>query len=167
MIKLFHILKHLINEDNLENINKVMFSNWIFPSEQELELEYRVEHDLKGKQFFENYDDFRSRIDLSSIEVITPEKDQKIGYRSNTETKEELLGLLKTYRSWGTFRTEQSVQGIYDGFLQNKPMTYPIVLEFKEGSRRVFSGNTRMDISFQLGINPKVLIVQSDNNFYS
>ena len=41
-------------------------------------------------------------------------------------------------------------------------MDYPIVIEFSNGSKRVFSGNTRMDIAFQLGINPKVLLIKSN-----
>jgi hypothetical protein len=40
-------------------------------------------------------------------------------------------------------------------------MDLPIVIEFSNGSKRIFSGNTRMDIAFQLGINPKVLLVKS------
>jgi hypothetical protein len=40
-------------------------------------------------------------------------------------------------------------------------MDMPIVIEFSNGRQRVFAGNTRMDIAFQLGINPEVLIVKS------
>jgi hypothetical protein len=46
-------------------------------------------------------------------------------------------------------------------------MDYPIVIDddsqqsFSGNTRkRVFSGNTRMDISFQLGINPQVLLIK-------
>jgi hypothetical protein len=39
-------------------------------------------------------------------------------------------------------------------------MDYPIVIEDENGSRRIFSGNTRMDIAFQKNINPKVLLVK-------
>ena len=41
-------------------------------------------------------------------------------------------------------------------------MDYPIVIEDEDGSKRVFSGNTRMDIAFQLGINPKVLLIKGN-----
>jgi hypothetical protein len=41
-------------------------------------------------------------------------------------------------------------------------MDYPIVIEDEDGYRRVFSGNTRMDIAFQLGINPKVLLIKGE-----
>jgi hypothetical protein len=41
-------------------------------------------------------------------------------------------------------------------------MDLPIVIEDESGYRRVFSGNTRMDIAFHLGINPKVLIIKGE-----
>ena len=46
-----------------------------------------------------------------------------------------------------------------DGFDQNKPMKMPIVLQFTDGVYRVMGGNTRMDMAFIKGINPKVLII--------
>jgi len=39
-------------------------------------------------------------------------------------------------------------------------MDMPIILEYPDGSRKMLSGNTRMDVSFQLGKNPKALIVK-------
>jgi len=45
-------------------------------------------------------------------------------------------------------------------------MDLPIVIEFADGSKRILAGNTRMDVAFQLGINPKVLLVQSKENLY-
>jgi hypothetical protein len=38
-------------------------------------------------------------------------------------------------------------------------MDRPIVLDFGNGERRVFSGNTRMDAAFHSGIHPEVLVI--------
>jgi hypothetical protein len=40
-------------------------------------------------------------------------------------------------------------------------MDLPIVIQ-DNGYKRIFSGNTRMDIAFQLGINPKVLLIKGN-----
>ena len=41
----------------------------------------------------------------------------------------------------------------------------PIVVEFPDGSRYVFSGNTRMDVAYQLGIEPLVLVIRSTQDY--
>jgi hypothetical protein len=38
-------------------------------------------------------------------------------------------------------------------------MEYPIVFNLPGGKLMIFSGNTRMDVAFQLGIEPKVILV--------
>jgi hypothetical protein len=43
-------------------------------------------------------------------------------------------------------------------------MACPIIFD-DGGERFVFSGNTRMDIAFQLGINPKALLINSVISF--
>jgi hypothetical protein len=45
-------------------------------------------------------------------------------------------------------------------------MDLPIIIEFSDGTRKVFSGNTRLDVAFQLGIEPKVLLIKSENTNY-
>jgi hypothetical protein len=117
---------------------------------------------MKGNEFWEDEADFLNAIKNGKIVTITPSEDQDIDYRSGTESYEELLDLLKSYRSYPEFRNEKTLKAIYDGFENNQSMDYPIVIEDKDGSRRVFSGNTRMDISFQLGINPKVLLIKGE-----
>ncbi len=74
----------------------------------------------------------------------------------------KLLDLIKSYRSYPKFRNEQTLKSIYNGFKTNQPMDLPIVIEDENGYRRVFSGNTRMDIAFHLGINPEVLIIKGE-----
>ena len=117
---------------------------------------------MKGNKFWENEEEFLNAIKNGKITTITPSEDQDIDYRSGTESYDELLDLIKSYRSYPEFRNEQTLKSIYDGFKTNQLMDLPIVIEDKEGYRRVFSGNTRMDIAFQLGINPKVLIVKGE-----
>lgn len=135
------------------------FDNWKIPSEDKLRLEFRVEQELKRRNFFKDYEDFKQKIQDADIVEVTPEMDNSIGYRSQTQNQDELIDLISTYASYPEFRNEKTVQAIYDGFEQNKPMDYPIVLKLPNGGMRVFSGNTRMDVAFHVGINPKVLMV--------
>ena len=151
MIKLIDILKEITG-----------FSNWVMPSLSQLKQEFKIEQEMKGNEFWEDEADFLNAVKNGKIVTITPSEDQDIDYRSGTESYEELLDLLKSYRSYPKFRNEKTLKAIYDGFENNQAMDYPIVIEDEDGSRRVFSGNTRMDISFQLVINPKVLLVKGE-----
>lgn len=143
----------------VENVN---FSNWKMPDENQLKLEFKVEQTFKGANFFDDYEDFRERVRQAKIVEIDEQEDYNISYRSRTRSKSSLLSLIRNYASYPEFRNEDTVEDIYTGYKQNKPMDYPIVIEFRNGDKRIFSGNTRMDVAFQLGINPKVLLVQSD-----
>ena len=146
--------------DILNEING--FSNWRMPSLSQLKQEFKIEQEMKGNEFWEDEKDFLQAVKNGKIITITPSEDQNIDYRSGTESYEELLDLIKSYRSYPEFRNEQTLKSIYDGFKNNQTMDYPIVIEDKDGSRRIFSGNTRMDIAFQLGINPKVLLIKGE-----
>lgn len=141
------------------------FTNWIRPDNAAIELEYKVEYTIKPLKSltgnaWPTVEDFKQSVAQASVKEVTPEFDRKIQYRSHTRNKEEVLGMIRGYASYPQFRNEQTIDAIYDGFKQNKPMKMPIVLEFSGGRYRVMGGNTRMDIAFQLGINPKVLIVK-------
>ena len=150
------------------NIKKLKAEpRWDKPSNSQLKQEFKVEHELKGNTFFKSEDDFMSAVKNATVEEITPELDASIGYRSNTSSKEQLVGMSKGYRSWPEFRNEGTIDAIYEGLSNGKKMDMPIVLEFPDGTRRVFSGNTRMDASFQLGKNPKVLVVKVPENVSS
>jgi hypothetical protein len=151
MIKLVDILKKITE-----------FSNWKMPSESQLKQEFKVEQEMKGNEFWEDEEAFLNAIKNGKIVTITPSEDQDIDYRSGTKSYEELLDLIQGYRSYPEFRNEKTLKAIYDGFENNQAMDYPIIIEDKDGSRRVFSGNTRMDIAFQLSIEPKVLLVKGE-----
>jgi hypothetical protein len=150
MIKLIDILKEI-----------TQFSNWKTPSLSQLKQEFKVEQELKGRHFWKDEEDFLNAVKDGKIVTITPSEDQNINYRSHTDSYEELLDLIKSYRSYPEYRNEETLKAIYDGFKNNQPMDLPIVIEFSNRNKRIFSGNTRMDIAFQLGINPKVLLVKS------
>jgi hypothetical protein len=145
--------------------NKVQFNNWKVPSTNQLKLEFKVEHELKDNYFWDSEEAFLQSISEGDIISISPQDDRKISYRSRTVSKEDLLSLIRGYRSYPQFRNEETVEKIYEGFMNNDPMDLPIVIEFSNGTRRIFSGNTRMDIAFQLGIVPKVLLVQSSQKY--
>jgi hypothetical protein len=148
MIKLVNLLKEIIG-----------FSNWKMPSLSQLKQEFKIEQEMKNNKFWKNEEDFLTAVKNGKIITITPNEDQNIDYRSGTTSYEELLNLIQGYRSYPEFRNEKTLKDIYNGFENNQTMDYPIVIE-DESNRRVFSGNTRMDIAFQLGINPKVLLIK-------
>lgn len=151
MIRLIDLLK--------ENIQ---FTNWKLPSLSQLKQEFKIEQEMKGNEFWDNEADFLSAVKNGEIVTITPSEDQDIDYRSGTTSYEELLDLIKSYRSYPEFRNEKTLKSIYDGFKTNQPMDLPIVIKSEDGYKRIFSGNTRMDIAFQLGINPKVLLIKGN-----
>ena len=93
MIKLIDILKEI-----------TQFSNWRMPSLSKLKQEFKIEQEMKGNEFWEDEDDFLNAIKNSKITTITPSEDQDIDYRSGTESYEELLNLIQSYRSYPEFR---------------------------------------------------------------
>ena len=151
MIKLLDILNEITTQ----------FDNWRVPSAQQLKQEYQIEHELKGNDFFNDESEFLDAVDNGKIITVTPQIDASIDYRSGTSSYEELLDLIKSYQSYPKYRNEDVLKSIYDGFKTNQPMDLPIIIEFADGYKRIFSGNTRMDIAFQLGINPKALLIKS------
>jgi hypothetical protein len=144
--------------DLLEEITK--FSNWVMPSLSQLKQEFKIEQVIKGNNFWEDEEDFLNSVKNGKIITVTSSEDKNIDYRSRTKSYEKLLDLIKNYKSYPKHRNEETLKDIYDGFKNNKPMDYPIIIEDENGYRQIFSGNTRMDISFQLGINPKVLLIR-------
>ena len=155
--------------ENIQRIREVMgldngsFDNWVMPSMEDLEREYRIEHEMKGLEAFDSLEEYLSAVNDGEVVTITPEEDGEIGGRSFTSDQESLLRMIRNYRSYPEFRNEDTVQAIYDGFKNNSEMVLPIVIEYADGEREIFSGNTRMDIANHLGITPKVLLIYSSN----
>ena len=152
-------------QENIQRIKEVMgidnepFNNWVMPSMEDLQREYKIEHEMKHLGAFNDFESFLSAVKDGEVMSVPPEKDAKINYRSRTKNQEQLLSLIKSYRSYPEFRNEDTLQAIYDGFKNNSEMILPIVLEYPDGRLRVFSGNTRMDIANHLNIIPKVLLI--------
>ena len=136
-------------------------ATWIKPTEENLKHEFKVEIQLKGNDFFDSYDQFKVQADKAAVVELTRDIDRKISYRSRTSSKQQLINLIRSYRSYPEFRNEQTIENLYDRIGAGETMTMPIVLKFKDGSMRVLGGNTRLDVAFQLGVNPKVLMIET------
>lgn len=156
MIKLKQIL--LETEDA-----PIHFTKWVRPSSSDLAREFEVEHEKKGLGIWDSKESFMADIARAKVITLTASMDSNIQGRSHTTSFKSLLSLLKTYRSYPKYRNKETLQAIYDGFKQNSPMTLPIVIKDDEGLR-IFSGNTRLDVAFQLKISPKVLLVDVSSN---
>jgi len=145
--------------------NQQVYNNWIVPSDSSLALEYKVEYLNHIKphygNIFKSVNDFINIVHNSEIITVTSSIDQRIGNRSHTESFEELHDLISGYRSYPEFRNEKTLRKLYYNFENNLPIDMPIIL--KSGSRMwIMSGNTRMDVAFQMGINPKAIVIQID-----
>lgn len=144
---------------------KVRFTNWVKPSDKDIELEYKVEYEIKPlKQVtndaFPTVNDFKKAVKKAKVISITPAIDRKIEYRSRTKSKSQIINLIKGYASYPEFRNEKTIEAIYDGFRENKPMKMPFILKFPDGRLRIMSGNTRTDIAQHMGVTPKALLIE-------
>lgn len=152
------VLKDVLEE--IQPKEKIKYDKWVLPSEDDLKREYKVEHKIKGRNEFPTEESFLKAIKNAQPEEITPEKDKSIDYRVQTKDYDELLSLIKTFKSYPQYRNEETLKSLYKKIKNNQPLDMPIVMEYSDGSRRILSGNTRMNVAFQLGVNPKVLIVK-------
>jgi hypothetical protein len=144
-----------------ENIKTV---EWVLPSYDDLVHEYAREYETKALKSITNdawpeLENFIYSTTVAEHVEVTPEMDSRIAYRSGTTTREGLRALLSGYRSWPEYRNDDTIDALYRGFKTGAKMLMPIVLRFKDGSMRVMGGNTRMDVAFQCGINPVVLMI--------
>lgn len=145
--------------------NKIKFTNWIRPSDKDIELEYKIEYQikpLKGQtnNAFPTVNDFKKAVKKAKVIDITPALDRKIEYRSKTKSKSQIINLIKGYASYPEFRNEKTIDMIYQGFEENKPMKMPFIIKFPDGRLRIMSGNTRTDIAQQMGVTPKAILIE-------
>ena len=141
------------------------YNAWVKPSDKDLELEYKIEYDIKPlkamtNNAFPSVDDFKKAAKAGKVIEVTPAIDRKIAYRSHTPNRDAIIRLIKGYASYPQYRNEKTIDAIYKAFENNTEMTVPIVLEMPDGSMRVMGGNTRMDIAQHSGVNPKVLLIK-------
>lgn len=135
---------------------------WIRPSLDNLKQEYHVEVVLKGNNFFDSEQQFLDAAADGEVLTINADTDSKIAYRSRTKSKQELLQLIRGYRSYPEFRNEKTIENLYNRIGAGESMTMPLVVRYSDGKMRVLAGNTRMDVAFQLGVNPQVLVINID-----
>jgi len=135
-------------------------ATWIKPTEENLKHEFKVEIELKGNNFFSSWEQFKTQADAAQVVELTAAMDRKISYRSRTKSKQQLINLIRGYRSYPEFRNEQTIENLYTRISNDETMTMPIVLKFNNGQMRVLGGNTRLDVAFQLGKTPKVLMIE-------
>lgn len=137
------------------------YDQWQFPSDEELKKEFYIEHELKGKKIFKDEKEFVGFTKKYGKSLIIGEAyDKTIANRTRTSTPQALMSILKTYKSWPEFRNEKTTKNLYRRFQQNLPLDMPIVIREKSGYEKVFSGNTRMDVAFQLGVEPKIIVLK-------
>jgi len=149
---------------------------------QEYEIEYKkhLVHDL-GKDPFPTVESFLKAAKEGIVRTITQGHDYYIRNRSHTKNMNQLLSLIKTYRSYPKYRNEFTLDAMQDKIMNGGEMDMPIIVresvgksssvadyhakdskvkEIASGKRdRILSGNTRMDMAFMHGIQPKALII--------
>lgn len=139
------------------------FSNWKEPTTDELQHEYNIEYKHHAQYTYgpiwPEFEDFLEAANKGEVIDVTNEFDEETGNRSRTETIDALVGLVSQYRSWPEFRNYDTLAGIINCFVNNDPICMPIILEV-DGDREIFSGNTRMDIAFMMGVKPKALLIK-------
>lgn len=138
------------------------FDNWIIPDIEKQKLEYKIEEVMKGNHYFDSEEHFLNSVKNGEIISITKYDDRNIRYRSHTDTYEELFSMIQGFRSYPEFRNENTLKNLYKRIQNNEELDLPIVIQFEDGGRRVFCGNTRLDVCFQMGVKyPKVLLIKN------
>jgi len=149
----------------------IEFNSWIIPTEKELRKEYKSEyiHQIKPKygDIFPTLQDWYDSIGNTG-EVIRLYGTEIMKRFKRRETMEDLIKLIRKFRSYPKYRNEATVKALYNRFLNNEEIYMPIIYRDKESGLIVVSGNTRINISYMLGIKPEVVCFekQEKNNEY-
>lgn len=139
--------------------------NWTFPDTGTLTAdfnEYKKKEKSKwearaqqmGFRFpiFPTFEDFVSSLKSAKVITLTPEHDRRIMNRSHTGSIDSLKSLVSGYYM------PRDVDRIVQGYESNAAIPYPIILKGTNGEW-IQAGNTRCDVAFIMGIEPKVLLV--------
>jgi len=137
----------------------VSYNAWVIPDEDTLRREFKVEHEYKNLNLFDDVEEFLTKVKDGEITPVSKSDDMSIINRSRTGSFDSLLNLISSYASYPKYRNEDTLKDLYTKMEENKELDFPIVLQYPSGRRRIFSGNTRMDVAFQLGITPKVILI--------
>lgn len=141
------------------------FTNWTRPPEKDLKFEYKIEYQIKPlksltNDAFPTEESFLVAAKKGKIITVTPSVDAKIGYRSGTSNKQELLSLIRGYASYPQYRNEKTIDDLYSRFENNESMNLPIVLKMPDGRLRIMGGNTRASIAMELFGEYKALVIE-------
>ena len=101
---------------------------------------------------FNTFNDFVAALKSAQVITLTREHDRNVMNRSHTHSIEDLKNLVSSYNK------PRDVDRIVAGYESNAPMPYPIILKGSDGEW-VQAGNTRCDVAFIMGFEPKVLLV--------
>ena len=126
------------------------YNNWVSPSGDELKNIYVGD----AREYFKSFKEFVTQYNESRVVRIDKFGDQYIDGRTQTNTQRKLFNKFPDKK--------QEILSLFDKFNNKQKITAPIVVVFESGERVVVSGNIVMDVAFQLGIEPKVIIVKSN-----
>ena len=147
-----------------EVLSEAKRGNWVRPSDASIRKEYQIEylkhliHELP-RNIFPTEAEFVKAVKAAPELVVDSATDRKIANRSRTKDMEELLDLISGYRSFPKFRNEDTLKALDKRIRKGESVDMPIVVRFPDGKMRVLAGNTRMDIAFMHGINPRVVML--------
>jgi hypothetical protein len=152
--------KYFLNEE------KLSYNNWVRYTPESLKsdfVEYKKKENNKWKNranrigsrfpIFNSLEHFKEILDKTEIKNLTDSMDRKINNRSRTDSIEDLKGLVSGYVR------PRDVDKIVKGYESGARIPLPIVIEGDKGSW-IMAGNTRLDVAFILGVQPKVLWVK-------
>jgi hypothetical protein len=155
-------------DDVASNVNldsKNAASNWNNATEQYLKKEYDIEIRKKGLSNLISEEEFINQGAQQSVAPIENATD--LAYRTVNPTRQSIIDQSKNYASWPQYRNEQTIDDIYKGFETGKAMDPIIVMEMPNGTQRIVSGNTRLNIAEQLGIKPSGVTIKPNSNLKS
>jgi len=137
-------------------------ATWRDLTNSEIKQEWDYEYDYVSKSAVRNWTDnafqdfntFKKALKDAQAVTLTKDLDARVSFRSRTDSITQLKNLVSSYAY------PRDVDRIVDGFKKGVALPYPIILKRADGSMRVLSGNTRLDVAFILGYTPKVLMVE-------
>lgn len=125
------------------------YTQWVYPSGDELKKIY-----LDAKEYYRNFKEFVSEVRDAKIMKVDDFNDEFIMGRTHANTQRKLSNKFSGQK--------ETIISIFDKFKNNQKIPLPVVVVFESGNRTIVSGNMIMDISFQLGIEPKILLIKSE-----
>jgi hypothetical protein len=123
---------------------------WLKPDDQAIENEYKYEYLNHHTHYgFKNLDHFKDTVNKAEVLHVSPELDKNIGYRSHSQSFDDLHNLIKGYASYPQYRNEKTLKDLSDRIKDGKPVHYPMLLKWPDGKLTIMGGNTRADLSMQ------------------